>query len=137
MKEKITIVFSLKYIVIVALVLFKLNNLQAQQVKINASEKLNVLLHYYEKQCKEKDYINGYRIHITSSVNRNDLNKLKARVYSEFPDMQPFLSYQAPNFKLRVGNYFYKIDAYQDLQKIAPNFPGAFIVTDELKWSEL
>ncbi len=109
----------------------------AQEVKVNAPEAFNTLLHNYEKQCLQHDYINGYRIHITSSINRNDLNKMKARIYNEFPGIQPFMSYQAPNFKLRAGNYFYKIDAYKDLQKIVPAFSGAFIVPDELKWSEL
>jgi hypothetical protein len=46
------------------------------------------------------------------------------------------MSYHAPNFKLRVGNYFYKIDAYRDLQLLTTGFPGTFIVNEELKWNE-
>ncbi len=117
--------------------IFQFSNAYAQgTVSVNAPENFEVLLANYKKQQEIKASIPGYRIHIISNRDREEVNKLKAKIYSEFPDMKPFMSYHAPNFKLRVGNYFYKIDAFRDLQKISASFPGTFIVNEELKWNE-
>lgn len=117
--------------------IFQFTNAHAQgTVSVNAPENFEVLLDNYKKQQEIKASIPGYRIHIISNRDREEVNKLKAKIYSEFPDMKPFMSYHAPNFKLRVGNYFYKIDAFRDLQKISASFPGTFIVNEELKWNE-
>jgi hypothetical protein len=118
--------------------IFQFSNTHAQgTVTVNAPENFEVLLANYKKQQEIKASIPGYRIHIVSNRDREEVNKLKAKIYSEFPDMKPFVSYHSPNFKLRVGNYFYKIDAFRDLQKISTSFPGTFIVNEELKWNEL
>jgi hypothetical protein len=105
-------------------------------VTVNAPENFEVLIANYKKQQELKASIPGYRIHVISNRDRDEVNKLKAKIYSEFPDMKPFMSYHAPNFKLRVGNYFYKIDAFRDLQKISASFLGTFIVNEDLKWNE-
>ena len=105
-------------------------------VTINAPENFENILSNYRELQEVKSSISGYRIHVISSRDRNEVNKLKAKIYSEFPDMKPYMSYHAPNFKLRVGNYFYKIDAYRDLQLLTTGFPGTFIVNEELKWNE-
>jgi hypothetical protein len=106
-------------------------------VTVNADKNFEILLDHYKKQNEAKASIPGYRIHIMSSPNRTEINNLKAKLYTSFPDIKPYMSYHAPNFKLRAGNYFYKLDAYRDLQKLMPQFPGCFIVNEELKTNEL
>jgi hypothetical protein len=106
-------------------------------VTVNAEKNFEILLNNYQKQNEAKASIPGYRIHVMSNSNRTEINNLKAKLYTSFPDIKPYMSYHAPNFKLRVGNYFYKIDAYRDLQKLLPVFPGCFIVNEELKTNEL
>jgi hypothetical protein len=106
-------------------------------VTVKADKNFEILLAQYKKQNEIKASIPGYRIHVMSSTSRSEINNLKAKLYTSFPDIKPYISYQAPNFKLRAGNYFYKIDAYRDLQRLLPHFPGSFIVNEELKISEL
>jgi hypothetical protein len=129
--------FYLLTIVYGLLTFFQFSTTFAQgTITVNAPENFDVLIGNYKKQQEVKASIPGYRIHVISNRDRNEVNKLKAKIYSEFPDMEPFMSYHAPNFKLRVGNYFYKIDAFRDLQKISASFPGTFIVNEDLKWNE-
>jgi hypothetical protein len=129
--------FYLLTIVYGLLTFFQFSTTFAQgTITVNAPENFDVLIGNYKKQQEVKASIPGYRIHVISNRDRNEVNKLKAKIYSEFPDMKPFMSYHAPNFKLRVGNYFYKIDAFRDLQKISASFPGTFIVNEDLKWNE-
>jgi hypothetical protein len=119
------------------LTILQFSNTHAQgTVTVNAPETFENLLSNYREQQEKKASISGYRIHVISTRDRDEANKLKAKIYAEFPDMKPYMSYHAPNFKLRVGNYFYKIDAYRDLQLLTTGFPGTFIVNEDLKWNE-
>jgi hypothetical protein len=86
----------------------------------------------------EKDYvIKGFRVQIIAAGNRAEINKVKSQFYTLFPDIKTFVIYQQPNFKLRVGNYRTKLEAYKVWTEIEKHFPGSFITPDELKLNEL
>jgi hypothetical protein len=130
-KEQFTLMLS------VVCCLSSFGSLAQGTVTVNAPAEFETLLSGFKKKYEENNAIPGYRIHIMSSANRGEINNLKAKLYTSFPEISPNILYQAPNFKLRAGNYFYKIDAYRDLQRLTPVFPGSFIVTEELKTNEL
>jgi hypothetical protein len=81
--------------------------------------------------------INGYRIQIAaySGVNsksqaeyaRNSFNSL-------FPYTQSYLIYNEPYFKVRVGNYYTRLQAYKDLETIRETYPSAYIVPDKINY---
>ena len=47
----------------------------------------------------------GFRIQVINSPDRSKVFVAKGKIYQEFPDMKPYLMYQAPNYKLKVGNF--------------------------------
>jgi hypothetical protein len=67
-------------------------------------------------------------------VNSNDRKKVfaaKAKIYQLYPDLKPYLLYQAPFYKLKVGNFKTKDEAQEILQELLRDFPtGLFIVRD-------
>ncbi len=81
--------------------------------------------------------LNGYRIQIAaySGVNsksqaeyaRNSFNSL-------FPYTRSYLIYNEPYFKVRVGNYYTRLQAYKDLEKIRSSYPSAYIVPDKVNY---
>lgn len=81
--------------------------------------------------------INGYRIQIAaySGVNsksqaesaRNSFNNL-------FPYTRSYLTYSEPYFKVRVGNYYTRLQAYKDLENIRETYPSAYIVPDKISY---
>src|SRR4051812_3854666 len=40
----------------------------------------------------------GFRIQVLNSPDRSKVFAAKAKVYQEFPDLKPYLLYQAPNY---------------------------------------
>ncbi|HEY1054683.1 MAG TPA: hypothetical protein VGE24_06090, partial [Emticicia sp.] len=48
---------------------------------------------------------NGFRIQVINTNDRNKANAAKTKVYQSFPELKPYLIYQAPFFKLKVGNF--------------------------------
>ncbi|GIV33769.1 MAG: hypothetical protein KatS3mg031_1304 [Chitinophagales bacterium] len=112
-------------------------NAQSDSVVIIRDARLDSLVERYTHVHQQKQTIPGYRIQIIASPNRKTVFDTKSEFVQMFPDMKTFVVFQAPNFKLRAGNYRNRLDAYRDLQKIGARFKGAFIVRDEIKLTEL
>jgi len=49
--------------------------------------------------------IPGYRIQVANSNDRNQVFSIKTKIYQAYPELKPYLIYQPPNYKLRVGNF--------------------------------
>lgn len=91
----------------------------------------------YINNWRKVGEINGYRIQIAaySGVNsksqaesaRNSFNNL-------FPYTKSYLIYAEPYFKVRVGNYYSRLQAYKDLLSIQLTYPSAYIVQDKISY---
>lgn len=82
--------------------------------------------------ANKKNGIPGVRIQIYYSSVRNareESAKLRADFIGKFPEIISYIEYQEPGwYKVRVGNYRTKIEAYKDLIAIRKEFPSAYLV---------
>jgi hypothetical protein len=75
--------------------------------------------------------IPGFRIQVASSNDRNEVFNIKTKIYQLYPELKPYLIYQPPNYKLKVGNFKTQEEADPYLQKLIQNFPsGVYLVPD-------
>ena len=85
--------------------------------------------------------LDGFRIQIYRGSARNareEANKAMARFISDFPGIEPYLQFDQPSFfKVRVGDYRTKHDAYLDFVNIKKKFPEAYIVNDIISFPSL
>jgi len=73
----------------------------------------------------------GYRILVINSNDRKKVFDAKAKIYQLYPDLKLYLLYQAPFYKLKVGNFKTRDEAQEYLQALTRDFPsGLFIVRD-------
>ena len=82
----------------------------------------------------------GFRIQVINSPDRSKVFVAKGKIYQEFPDMKPYLMYQAPNYKLKVGNFKTQEEAEDAVKQLSRLFPsGLYIIRDiiEIKLSDL
>ncbi len=82
----------------------------------------------------------GFRIQVINSPDRSKVYAAKAKVYQEFPDLKQYLLYQAPNYKLRVGNFKTQDEAEAYSKQLSALFPGGvYVVRDtiEVKLSDV
>jgi len=83
----------------------------------------------------------GCRIQIYASSNRNareESNKARAEFMSKFPDIVSYPLYAEPGyFKVRVGDFRTRIEAYKLFEIISKEFPGAYIVPDVINFPDL
>jgi hypothetical protein len=89
---------------------------------------------------ESRRFVPGFRIQVMNSPDRPKVFAAKARVFEQFPDWKPYLLYQSPNYKLRVGNFKTQEEAQDAMKQLSKLFPsGLYVIPDviELKLSDL
>jgi len=73
----------------------------------------------------------GYRLLVINTNSRNEAVAAKTKIYTYFPELKAYLSYQTPYFKLKAGNFQTRDEAVRYQKSMAAYFPkGVFIVND-------
>jgi hypothetical protein len=79
-------------------------------------------------------YVQGYRILVVSTNDRNKATNAKTKIYTEFPELKAYLMYQSPNMKLKVGDFKSREEAEPYLSAIQRFFPdGVYIIRDVIE----
>lgn len=79
--------------------------------------------------------MNGYRIQIiavTGSSSKAQAESEYNRFTTQFPDINAYILFAEPYFRVRVGNYKNRLQAYRELLIIQESFPDAFIISDKI-----
>lgn len=74
--------------------------------------------------------IPGFRILLYSGNDREMASKAKENAYRVFPDANVYTTYQAPTFKVKLGDYFQKVEAFHYVKKLQSLFPQAVIIQE-------
>lgn len=76
----------------------------------------------------------GYRLLVLNTSSRDEAAAAKTKVYTYFPELKSYLLYQAPYFKLKVGNFKDKKEAEDYQKRLEKYFPkGVFIMNDTIE----
>ena len=76
----------------------------------------------------------GFRIQVMNTPDRNKVFAAKTKVYQAFPDLKPYLLYQPPNYKLRVGNFRTQEEAEDFVKQLSSIFPsGLYVIRDTIE----
>jgi hypothetical protein len=81
--------------------------------------------------------IPGYRIQIffDSGINSSDRAKQSRDEFLFlYPDIPAYVSWKAPNYRVRVGDYRSRLEAEYQLQSILIGYPNAWVIKDEINF---
>ena len=119
---------------------FKRAFLKVDSMKVDSINSIYGLVEIKDPQIDLliQDYMDnkklmGYRIQIFSSDRKANAMAERIKFINFYPNLKSYLVYQAPNFKVRVGDYTDRLEVHKELVMIHENFPGAFIVKDEIE----
>ena len=76
--------------------------------------------------------IPGYRIQVANSTDRNQVFAIKTKIYQVYPELKPYLIYQAPNYKLKLGNFKTEEEADPYIKKLSKLFPTGVYLTHDI-----
>ncbi|TCZ68571.1 SPOR domain-containing protein [Flaviaesturariibacter aridisoli] len=78
----------------------------------------------------------GFRLLIISTTDRQAAIDAKSKIYTLYPELKAYLSYQSPYYKLKAGNFKTRAEADSYRKSLNAQFPkGVFVINDvvELK----
>ena len=81
---------------------------------------------YYNKN---KTFLT-YTIQVYIGRSREEANQVREKVYRVLPDEKPALGYKQPSWKVTVGEYYDRVEAYKTLTTLKGVFPGAMLVPE-------
>ncbi|MBX7182184.1 MAG: SPOR domain-containing protein [Bacteroidia bacterium] len=106
-------------------------------VIINESSEIKTLVETYINESSSKKTCEGFRVQVLSESGndaKKKANDAKTTFLSQFSKYPAYLIFQTPNFKIRVGDFRTKLEAYHCLKEIQSVFPNAFVVKDEIQF---
>ncbi len=111
-----------------------------QTLEVKQDPRIDRLLQNYIEQSKRREGTEGFRLEIFFSSGtkaREEALRKKTEFLRNFPEETAYMSFQSPNFKVRVGDCRTKNEALKLKEKIRSVYPGAFIVTDMIQFPKL
>lgn len=132
----------MKYIISCALLILSLSlfaQTDTNSVVVHKDPRIDLLV---KKQIQINElttrdarrYVQGYRILVVSTNDRNKATNAKTKIYTEFPELKAYLMYQSPNMKLKVGDFKSREEAEPYLSAIQRFFPdGVYIIRDVIE----
>ena len=77
-----------------------------------------------------KKGVKGYRvqIHHDQSQSREDSQNFRAKFSKDFPNLKTYLEYKSPYYKIQIGNFITKLEAYKVQKEISKKYRGSYIV---------
>ena len=131
-----------KWQILICLFLFQFSSLLSQEsvkdsgnIQLIQDDKVDLLVTKHILINQNRQGIYGYRIQIYFDSGTN--SKIRAKsVYDNFlakyPAVGVYLTFKAPNYKVRVGDFRTKLNAQRFLNEIIADYPNAWIIEDRI-----
>ncbi len=111
------------------------NNLDRGSLTINQDERLDELVRRHIEINKKQDGIQGYRIRIFSQSGqtaRQNANTARAEFFNKYPDVETYLDWDPPNFRVYIGDFRTRSEALKMQREINRDYPNSFIVSSRI-----
>jgi hypothetical protein len=82
---------------------------------------LDLVLDTIATQNRNVRYASGYRVQVYVGNQRQEADAAKLLIAQNFPELNPYLSYNQPTYKLKVGDFMRRVDAeryYTSIRKL-------------------
>lgn len=76
--------------------------------------------------------IDGFRVQVFFDSNKEAVMSSKNQFVARFPKIDTYITYNAPNFFLKVGDFRTRMEAERIKSKIEAEFPTSFIVREKI-----
>lgn len=100
---------------------------------LHVNRKLDAILDTIAMRNKSVKFTNGFRIQIYVGNDRKSADDAKIYTYQKYPEIFPYLSYQQPIYKVKIGDFLNRMDAERYYSDIKDLYPSAMILPDKVE----
>lgn len=127
----------MRFVISFIFVLFLIPVAFAQQgsVQVVADERIEQLIDKHKYLNRHQAVLNGWRVQIFFDAGANSKRKateVQNRFSSRYSDVEAYLSFKEPYYRIRIGDFRTRIEAEGFLQKIKGEYPNAFAVSEKI-----
>jgi hypothetical protein len=105
----------------------------ATDVPLHVNKRLDAILDTIAMHNKSIKFTNGFRIQIYVGNDRKAADDAKIYTYQKYPEIFPYLSYQQPIYKVKIGDFLNRMDAERYFADIKDLYPSAMILPDRVE----
>ena len=98
---------------------------------------IDALFVKYENILKSKNGVEGWRVQLLFKAKQKEITQLKIDFIKLYPEIPTYLEYEAPYYRVLVGNFRTKLEAIKIKHQISKNFPGAYPVPEIINFYQL
>ena len=112
---------------------------QQGKVEVIADPRLDILL---KKQSMvvppaTGPMIDGYRIQLIFDSDRKVVDNARGKFIGQFPEVDTYIQYNAPNYVLKVGDFRQHYEAEKIKDQFGNEFPTSFIIKEKINLPRL
>jgi hypothetical protein len=96
------------------------------------NKQLDAVLDSIDQINLTRKFIEGFTIQVYSGMKREDALNIKKQLTLAFPDMDSELQYAQPNYRVKTGKYFTRLEAEKDYEQVKRYFQAAILVPDKI-----
>lgn len=102
------------------------------EAKYAVNDKLDAVLDSIDRINLSRRYVDGFTILVYSGLDREAALNARKELTTAIPDLHSELEYAQPNFRVRAGAYFNRLDAQKDYVAVKRLFPNAIITPSRI-----
>lgn len=74
----------------------------------------------------------GFRVQIYSGSNRNEAQTIQARFKSLHPEMEAYMAYHEPNYRVKVGDFTSRSEANNYMRILRSQYSNVFVLQEDI-----
>lgn len=107
-------------------------NVVKDEIPLNDNKKVDKALDSMSVHNKNIRYAAGYRIQVYVGNERKEVDDAKSYIYQNFPDLNTYLSFSQPTYRLKAGDFTSRMDAERFYNAIRQRYSMAMIVPERI-----
>ncbi|MCR9170932.1 MAG: SPOR domain-containing protein [bacterium] len=126
-------------ILIAVLSISSLSLAQQGDIQVKKDARINALV---AKQSEvippdTKTKIKGYRVQLYFDADRGTINNARSRFIAQYPRVDTYVEYNAPNYYLKVGDFRTRLEAEKIKAAMTAEFPTSFVIEEDINLPRL
>lgn len=96
------------------------------------NKQLDAVLDSIDRINLTRKFVEGYTIQVYSGMKREDAMNIKKELTITLPQLDSEIQYLQPNYRVKTGKYFNRLEAEKDYQQVKRYFQAAILVPDKI-----
>jgi hypothetical protein len=110
----------------------KRNPAQFVEARYAINQTIDVVLDSIDRINLANGVVDGYTIQLYSGVARDEALDVRKQIATVLPQIDADMQFVQPNFRVRIGKYFNRLEAQKDYMTVKRYFPNAIIIPDRI-----